>query len=67
MPKADTVLRPFPGHKKQGNFTMAGEGLELAARALPFPVEEARGDESIGRHTPVLERKEHLSLLHEGF
>lgn len=46
---------------------MAGEGLELAARALPFPVEEARGDESIGRHTPVLERKEHLSLLHEGF
>lgn len=27
---------------------MAGEGLELAARALPFPLEGARGEKGMG-------------------
>lgn len=66
-PQADTVLLQFPGHTKQGNFTMAGEGLGLAARALPFPVEGARGDGGMGRHSSALEINEHLSLLHEDF
>lgn len=49
---------------------MAGEGLELAARALPFPpfpLEGARGDRGTGRCTPALEINENLRLLHEDF
>lgn len=46
---------------------MAGEGLELAARALPFPLEGARGDRGTGRYTPALEINENLLLLHEDF
>lgn len=46
---------------------MVGEGLELAARALPFPLEGARGDRGIGRCTPALEINEDLPLLHEDF
>lgn len=45
---------------------MAGEGLELAARPLPFPLEGARGERGIGC-TPALEINENLPLLHEDF
>lgn len=46
---------------------MAGEGLELAARALPCPLEGARDDKRAREGTPALGISDNLPLLQEDF